>query len=324
MEGPAAFPRAVRAQGTVTMRRCGKLDAILLGAALLPVAAAAGCQFWPLVSSMSFSPDGRDLAVAAAKEEPSGQGKNGAIERLVFRLWVISDRRKARVVEGMPKAGGGQYALFAPAYSPDGRELCYLRLGPIPREPTTRPAKPASGPPSLALVIRDAKTDAVLCTIPIALPPRPPRAAGKLPPGRPGREHADAPDQESSHDAPVCAPIEPPLSYARYSPCGKRIFLCFAGLAMAIERSTGRVSVLSDNAWRMRLSPDGRTLATLGFGDCDQAILKLVPTDGTPAGHLQIASKEVRDIAWKDNRTLLVLRVRDDPPGDPDGGSANE
>ena len=94
---------------------------------LLAIFVGAGALLWHVLacvdSPMAYSPDGKNLAFTVAQPLPDFD--DGFNENVIFRLMVLSNGNDLRTVEETSK-----FILTGPAYSPDGKQLCYLRLPP--------------------------------------------------------------------------------------------------------------------------------------------------------------------------------------------------
>jgi hypothetical protein len=91
----------------------------------LMVFVAAGTLLWHVLacveSPMAFSPDGKDLAFVTVEPfELKGLHLAGPH---CFRLFVASGGKDLRLIEQTTDA-----MLTAPAFSPDGKQICYLRI----------------------------------------------------------------------------------------------------------------------------------------------------------------------------------------------------
>ncbi len=101
--------------------------------ALLAIMVAGGALLWHTLacveSPMAFSPSGKELAFVTM--EPYGNNKGLSIEGThSYRLMVLKDFDQLRIVEETTS-----HMLSAPAFSPDGKRICYLRI------PLLTPAK---------------------------------------------------------------------------------------------------------------------------------------------------------------------------------------
>jgi len=92
---------------------------------LLAIIIAGGGLLWHLMacteSPMAFSPDGRKLAFVTM--EPYELDNLQRAGDHAFRLMVLTDQQDLKVIEETDK-----FLLSAPAFSPDGKSLCYLRV----------------------------------------------------------------------------------------------------------------------------------------------------------------------------------------------------
>ncbi len=80
---------------------------------------APGCQLGE--SPMAFSPNGHDLAFTTV--EPLQTNAAFLAGPQAFRLMTVADHHRLRIIEERTDA-----MLTAPAYSPDGRRIAYLRF----------------------------------------------------------------------------------------------------------------------------------------------------------------------------------------------------
>ena len=87
--------------------------------------AASGILLWHVLacteSPMAFSPDGQSLAFVTM-EPYEGEGNPGLAGPHCYRLMVVGNRQELRVLEEITNV-----MLTAPALSPDGSQLCYVR-----------------------------------------------------------------------------------------------------------------------------------------------------------------------------------------------------
>jgi len=93
---------------------------------ILAMTVGAGGLLWHMLacteSPMAFSPDGKDLAFVSMI--PYDADDIQMKDSHIYSLTVLQNRKEVRVVEET-----SQYLLTAPGFSPDGKYLCYLRIG---------------------------------------------------------------------------------------------------------------------------------------------------------------------------------------------------
>jgi len=322
-----------RANGTHMRAHAWKASAAIL-------IAAAGLLWHILAcieSPMSFSPEGN---LAFVTMEPYG-GEGLAIAGThAFRLMILSKEKKLRVIEQTTS-----HMLTGPAYSPDGKSLCYLRIALLKPEEkkrvvaftkkrdelydqvTTRPAKeiwrPASAPGSTtAPASKPSGSERDLTLPPLDNFETLFRNAwvGPIVP-------AELVVRDSATDKVVSTvQIEITINTYRnndkldlslfmtyllarvqYGPGGKWVFVCPQNLLMAVDPATGNRRLLAAPVGVAVLSPDGKIFATVQ----DEAI-GFVQTDGKKATYLAWDNKpSPGGLAWMDNKTLAILGQAD-------------
>ena len=289
---------------------------VLLGAAI------PGC----LESSMSYSPDGKHLALVTCEPvSPEGLYVQGGHS---YRLMILSDRKALKVLEDSRTD-----MLSGPAFSPDGRRLCYLRI-PLPaadqleklqEEAEERLKKLAElralGCDEWTRAVTDPRggdqTKPLLETTDATLPGVAgtghmlhymmvhPQVTGQL-------VVRDSTSGQIVTTTPVEVPFPDPaadyhVTRVRYGPRGKFVYV---GTAMAVHRIHPVLETchrLAAPAYATRLSPDGKTLATL-----QQRAIAFVATDGSKAVYRKWpTAASTTGIAWADNDTLAVLSYRE-------------
>jgi len=283
--------------------------------AMLAISVAAGALLWHLLacteSPMAFSPSGEDLVFVTVEPAPFSGKKMLAKGKVVYRLMVLSGGKELRVVEQT-----SDEMLTAPAYSPDGKHICYLRIKLRSQEEmeaadkriesrkkqweklapgedlsatedlTLPPVEhavemvkgAATGEPlPAALVIRDAKTWKVFSTMWVDFPP-----------GEYGGESLSM----------MYSLIRP-----QYSPDGKWIHYWDTQAAVAVDPTAKKRRILAAPARIPTLSPDGKMLAIY----LEKAI-GLVSTDGQVAIYRRLKGEVAPlGLTWKDKQTLAVL-----------------
>ncbi|HUW82097.1 MAG TPA: hypothetical protein VMZ31_04775 [Phycisphaerae bacterium] len=305
--------------------------------AALAIVVGVGALLWHVLacteSPMAFSPSGKDLAFVTV--EPYKADDDGFVAGAqVFRLMVLSEGGKLRVVEEASDS-----MLSAPAYSPDGKHLCYLRIPLLTEreakrlhqqigeceqaweeaekrscereslfdQPPGAATRPATQPslavddqalPSLAgisrvyreltvtptvrvsLVVRDAKTDTLICQVAVVLP----------------------------------YPENLMISYLtvrpQYTPDGGAVYLCLSPLFMRVDLASGEVHVVAVPAQVGALSPDGRTAAVIQEG-----AIGFVRTDGQRTIYRRWSEGvSPSGMVWIDSARLALLTADSDEP----------
>ena len=229
--------------------------------------------------------------------EPAGDGKENMVIAGVhcFRLMVLRDFKKIEVIEQTT-----DHMLTAPTWSPDGKRICYLRIPLMTREalkklektieerskaldmvealgagartasrpasssatmPTTTPALETTNGslppfaassefyrsmivrpwPAMQIVVRDGRTLKIISTKTVQLP-------------------LLKSDTEIGNDFLTAYVYTRP----QYDPDGKWVYLCIGGAAVKVDPSSGEHKLLTTPAALGSLSPNGKTLATLG------------------------------------------------------------
>lgn len=293
--------------------------------AALAIAVAGAGLVWHLLacveSPMAYSPRGDSLAFVTV--EPWDPEKLPLAGERAYRLMILKGDA-IRVVEQTT-----EYMLTAPAYSPDGRRLCYLRVPMFTREaaeraeetraPTSRPqgvetftwpAEASQG--SAAPPETDIKDETL---------PRLEAAAEVLDHQRTAprvRSALVVRDVESDEilsttavDLPLpaedkCWALVYAILHPRYSPDGKWVYVCDGYTVLVVDPADGAIRMVAAPALAAALSPDGTMLATLS-----EHSVALTSTDGQRATYLRWnKSASYFGLAWRDKNTLAVLEPK--------------
>ncbi len=310
--------------------------------ALLAVAIAGGAILWHMLacieSPMAFSPSGKKLAFVT--REPFGEKEPIIKGAYCFRLMVLEDFKKLRILEETTS-----HMLSCPAFSPDGKRICYLRIPLLSERNLDRLGEMVKKrEKALEKVLSDDK-------------PAWPTAGAAT---RPTTEPATSPFGEAEdlalpsiggalrfHDVVMCRPLAPvqlvvrdastykvvstvPLSISlittdsddvgmdfliaygivrpQYSPDGKWVYFCSGNVAMRVNPSTGKQKILAAPAAVTALSPDGKTLAALQGN-----AVAFVRTDGQLTVYRRLKEgASLSGFKWKDNNTLAILMLREE------------
>ncbi len=299
--------------------------------ALSATVAAVVAVVWHIVacveSPMAFSLEG-DLSFVTMEPYsayPKIAGKH------VFRLMVLSRNKELRIIEET-----GSHLLTAPAYSPDGKRLCYLRI-PLPSHEDdervkafmdgrnkqyeemakARPegkwvswveAGSSKQPPSEPSTFRSSMLPKLK---PLALLAEHHTPGGTLLPAELVVRDTETNEEVTTLD--VVLPISDKgdlffsrygLTQPQYGPDGEWIYFGLRGFVISVNPSTGerRLWGISQPA-SLRLSPNGKTLAIF-LGDT----LGFIQTDGRKAIYLRLPNKpSFSRLAWVNDETLAVL-----------------
>jgi hypothetical protein len=252
-----------------------------------------------------------------------------------YRLMILTDGQRLRVVE---ETTG--YMLSAPAYSPDGQQLCYFRIPLLTAQSLERLKKHV-----------DAQDEAQRQGEPFAWPAEP-GAAATAPATTPGSQVASFDDRalptlralaetfEASSKFPTVpttlvvrdartdsivstARIELPvmgaaaglpLTYVtlrpQFSPDGKRVYVCVGNIVAALDAVGREHHGLAAAVTAAALSPDGKLLAVVQPG-----ALGFVQTDGQAARYVRW-EKEISPagLTWADSQTVALLEPSPDGP----------
>jgi hypothetical protein len=297
--------------------------------ALILALVAGGAVLWHLFacveSPMAFSPDGRNLAFVTM--EPYSQDASPRPGKVAFRLMVLADGERLRVVEET-----NTLMLSAPAFSPDGKRLCYLRVPLATEEQATAlkgyvekrvlpenanvvdwRKKPAGG--DLASYMRApaiSMEDGALPKAGFAVEFA--RVILRAPPMSLSLVVRDV----SSDSVISTTEMELPLAEAdaamrmyllarpQFGADGHTVFVTTDMMVVAVDTWTGVQRIVAAPTSVARLSPNGKALAVHLPG-----VLGLVAADGSRATYVRW-EKEVGmfGLGWADSETVAVFEPK--------------
>jgi len=309
--------------------------------AVLAVTVAAGGLLWHVLacieSPMAFSPDGKDLALVVS-EDVLGKKVHLVAER-TFRLMMLADGKTVRQIEQTDS-----HLLTGPAYSPDGKHICYFRIPLLTKEQAD----------TLRVVVKK-RADALAEVIALEeVAPGDPQPVAKpfgqslleldeeadvgLPPAKAAAEfHRSALLNPATRVTLVVRDAKPPYavvaehafdlsvynfmsknpgenlgtSYVfdrpQYTPDGQTVYASLGNVVGAVDLQTGDGRLIACPALLARLSPDGKTLAYWsGSG------IAFAQTDGSRTTHVRFKKDfSPNGVVWADNRTLRILVTED-------------
>ncbi len=307
------------------MVRTVKDKPVAVWKSLLVIVVAGGGLLWHLLacveSPMAFSPDSKNLAFVTM--EPYQEESLLITGTHAYRLMILSEDGKLRVVEETTES-----LLTAPAYSPDGKYICYVRV------------------PLLA-VEKYAELETYLKKKKEQQPPAAtfewPTLSGRraqikdltLPPTNQWAEWVELQKEKGIHVPAVLVVREAEsgmiwsetnfnlilgqdkpgdtlmMEYVmvrpQYSPDGQWVYVCMGSVVSAMNPRTREQKILAAPANLASLSPDGRTIAfayeqSIGF----------IQTDGERVTYRRMAeaSFSLAGLPWLDNSTIAMLCVK--------------
>lgn len=298
--------------------------------ATLAVLAGCGVLLWHLLacveSPMAFSPEG-DLAFTALgpgggpwDEQTAGSaGEKGP----VCRLFVLPKGEKnLRLIEET-----NEHFLCAPAYSPDGKTLCYLRVPRKAKQSDEEPEPEGQGQES-----QDSSLPAIISSEGYAFEDLSLPSVSQM--DQFFQEIKDEPRAEVTLVARDAASGEirsttnldlalPELNgddgviwtytlgRAGYGPDGQWIYLGIARLLLAVNPAARQLRLLAAPVFSIALSPDGKVVAT-----ASETGIGLVDTEGRRTVFTRLpegpALASAKGVAWLDNDTVAALTTKGD------------
>ena len=307
--------------------------------ALLALTVAGGGLLWHLLacteSPMAFSPDGENLTFVTM--EPYDPDDMEITDTHLYRLIVLTKAKDLKVIEET-----STFMLSAPAYSPDGKQLCYLRIPLLSQEQAeilknTEPVKPKE-----IKIEFDSTRDSE--TSESTAPAEPEITDLTIPPAEQIFESmeyflaaAQIPATLVVRDAVSYAiqsrtKIEIPLSQEgsellftylvtqpQYSPDSQWIYVPVSHFIAGVNPAQNEIRILAGPVSFGKkvpitiaaVSPDGKTIATI-VGD-EKPVLGLIQTDGQKSSYHRLTeSPSPSGVVWKDNQILVLLIPEDD------------
>jgi dipeptidyl aminopeptidase/acylaminoacyl peptidase len=309
----------------------------------LAITVVAAGLLWHILacieSPMAFSPNGKDLAFVTMEPYGTGDDLNLAGTH-VYRLMVLSEGKPPRVLEETT-----QYMLSAPAWSPDGRRLAYLRMLLPDRPQRDRIKERIEKNKGLSKEMSEATSESAWAEVP-------------LPPAAPGATEPPAKAPESTEDVSLPAaeamvnwaeqhlslPVAPavlvvrdaaggqvlsatrtftaPMDYEavkflfsyltlrpQFSPDGHLVYFCNGGEVLSVNPEENKQWVVAALAEIAAFSPDGATIAVLQNG----ALGLLRPKDDvTVYRRLGGDNASLSGLAWADKDTVALFRAKKD------------
>jgi len=303
--------------------------------ALLALTIAAGALLWHLLacteSPMAFSPDGENLAFVTM--EPYDPDDMELVDTHVYRLMVLTKAKDLKVIEETT-----QYMLSAPAYSPDGKQLCYLRVPLLTQKQAeilkkTEPVKPkeikiefdSTQDPKSSESTHPAEPEIADLTLPPAKQVfeavESIMSAAQIPAALIVR---DTQSYEMISRSKLTIPLSKEgmgllftylLSKPQYSPNSQWIYLPVPYFIAGVNPTKNKMSILAGPVsfgknkplfTMAAVSPNGKIIATITGGE--EPILGLIQTDGQKTNYRRLKGiPSASGVVWRDDKILVLL-----------------
>jgi Tol biopolymer transport system component len=302
--------------------------------------AAMGILLWHLLacteSPMAFSPDGKSLAIVTMEPYYEGKVDLRLAGSHCYRLIVASNQKDLRVIENTTDA-----MLTAPAYSPDGSQMCYVRFPLLSKEQLQRldnasvearkrweegtrlgTTAPASQPATSQASSSPATAEVSWHTDDLTLPDvvKTMHLLQQVTTNTPAKAELVI---RQARDYSIIKTIPIDLHGIRwntskeesdiyvvyltlrpqFSADGQWIYLCVGDVLLAVNPDRMAQRILAAPATSAALSPDGKTIAFF-----KEPAIGLMRTDGSKATYVRWNGTPCwGGLAWVDNGTLAIL-----------------
>ena len=295
--------------------------------AVMAIVVGGVALLWHLLacieSPMAYSPNGKDLAFVTM--EPYGDGDDVLLAgKHVYRLMVISEGKKLRTLEETTSE-----MLSAPAFSADGKYLCYLRIRLVTENTLARlkehvqkwqawqsemagfawsdvaQATTTSAPAAFANVVDMAlpsfnellewqQSLSSTPALPTMLVERDAQSGEVL-----STTAVDVPGLNSPGGLLVSYALIRP----QYAAKSRWVYYGGGNVAFAVEPTKSECRVVAAPAIAAALSPDGKLLAVL-----QEKALGFIETSGERATYRRLENPiSPAGLAWADEKTLVAL-----------------
>lgn len=298
---------------------------------LLAMLIGAGAILWHTLacveSPMAYSPDGTKLAFVTMEPDDITSDDGHLRGPRCYRLFVWSNenQKDLKVIESST-----EYVICAPAFSPDGKEMAYLRV-PLLKPETAAKLKDYAKKTDEAFDELEkslSQIEHLSTTMPASYTTSALEAVNQneqdlsLPKTFPGRYlKPQLPAELVFRNADTYKVLEAKqvmleydehvavstylTSRPQFSPDGKKVYLVAGGSLLAVDREFAKVTILTNSAVSAAVSPDAKTAAFV-----QNDFIGLMATDGSESHYYRMPrgwKPSVAGLGWVDNRTLAAV-----------------